>query len=178
MHVALLTPADVAPYRALMLEAYAQAPDAFTSTAEERAAEPESYWLARIADPAGLGVAFGAYVDRQLVGTVALEFSRKPKTRHKALVIGMYVKPGARGAGVGGTLLQALLAHAAARDGLRMLTLTVTDGNAEALALYERAGFCRFGVEPMAILADGGFRAKVHMWLPLAGGRLSPPPPR
>ena len=36
-------------------------------------------------------VAFGDFEGSSLVGTVALEFSAKPKTKHKALVIGMYV---------------------------------------------------------------------------------------
>jgi hypothetical protein len=31
------------------------------------------------------------------MGTVALEFSSKPKTRHRALVIGTYVSPSASG---------------------------------------------------------------------------------
>ena len=96
MRIALLQPADVQQYRELMLEAYELAADAFTSTAEERAAEPTSYWVKRIADPSGLSAAFGAFDGQKLIGTVALEFSAKPKTKHKALVIGMYVAPAAR----------------------------------------------------------------------------------
>jgi len=48
-----------------------------------------------------------------------------------------------------------------------MLTLTVTEGNEPAVNLYSAAGFQAFGVEPMAILTPSGFKAKVHMWLPL-----------
>ena len=84
-----------------MLEAYELAADAFTSTAEERAAEPEAFWAKRIADPSGLSAAFGAFEGQELIGTVALEFAAKPKTKHKALVIGMYVTPGARSTGAG-----------------------------------------------------------------------------
>lgn len=164
MHVTRLNPGDALPYRALMLEAYALAADAFTSTAEERAAEPESFWARRIADPSGLGVALGAFVGGRLVGTVALEFSAKPKTRHKALLIGMYVAPPARGQHVGGALMQAALQTAQARAGLRLLTLTCTEGNEAAISLYRRFGFQVFGVEPMAIFTPGGFKGKVHMW--------------
>ncbi len=102
-----LTQNHLQAYRALMLHAYASAPDAFTSTADERAAEPEVYWRKRLADPLGLTASFGAFVDNQLVGTVALEFSAKPKTRHKALLIGMYVRPEARGRGLAHGLMQA-----------------------------------------------------------------------
>jgi RimJ/RimL family protein N-acetyltransferase len=163
VNVTILTAADVARYRALMLEAYAQAPDAFTSTPDERAAEPQSWWLRRIADPGGLTVAFGAFQDHELVGTVALEFSAKPKTRHKALLIGMYVTPLARGCGAGAALITAAMDHLARRPGITVVTLTVTLGNESAIRLYEQAGFAQFGVEPMAILTPSGYRAKVHM---------------
>lgn len=167
MQVSLLQPSDARPYRQLMLEAYELAADAFTSTAEERAAEPEAFWVRRMADPAGLGAAFGAFDGPTLVGTVALEFSAKPKTLHKALVIGMYVSSPARGGGAGRALMAAALAHARARPALRMLTLSVTEGNEPAIRLYRGFGFEAFGVEPMAILTPAGYRAKVHMWLPL-----------
>ena len=170
MHVTLLTAADVAPYRALMLEAYAMAPDAFTSTPEERAAEPESWWIKRLADPSGQTVAFGAFDETGLVGTIALEFSAKPKTRHKGHLIGMYVKPEARGTGAGRLLVERALVHAAERPGLRVLTLTVTQGNAPAELLYRSVGFKEFGVEPMAIRGSAGYLAKVHMWVEVQGG--------
>jgi ribosomal protein S18 acetylase RimI-like enzyme len=170
MHITHLQAADAMPYRALMLQAYEQAADAFTSTAEERAGEPEAFWVKRIADPAGLSAAFGAFEGHSLIGTAALEFSAKPKTRHKALVIGMYVAPAARGAGAGRALLDALIAHARARDGLLALNLTVTEGNEPALRLYRAAGFQVFGTEPLAIRTPSGFKGKVGMWLPLRPG--------
>jgi ribosomal protein S18 acetylase RimI-like enzyme len=167
MHVALLQPSDASPYRELMLEAYDLAADAFTSTVGERAAEPDTFWIKRISNPSGLRAAFGAFEDQKLIGTVALEFSAKPKTRHKALVIGMYTTPAARGRGVGRALLDAIVAHARAKDGLLSLTLTVTEGNDPAISLYRGAGFQVFGVEPMAIHTPSGFKGKVHMWLSL-----------
>jgi len=164
MHVALLKPSDAKQYRELMLEAYELAADAFTSTAEERAAEPEAFWIKRIADPTGLTAAFGAYKDQSLLGTVALEFSSKPKTRHKAFVIGMYVTPAARGAGAGRALMSAIIEHARAKAQILLLKLTVTEGNEPAIHLYRSCGFHVFGVEPMAILTPSGYKGKVHMW--------------
>lgn len=167
MHVAPLQQADATRYRALMLAAYEQAADAFTSTAAERVGEPIAYWEKRLADPVGLSVAFGAFEGPDLVGTVALELSARSKTRHKGHVIGMYVVPAARGSGAGRALIQAAIAYARARAGLRVLTLTVTAGNAPAVSVYRRAGFQEFGVEPMAICTPEGFKAKIYMWLPL-----------
>ncbi len=173
MHVARLQPSNASQYRKLMLEAYELAADAFTSTAEERAVEPESFWIKRIADPTGMSAAFGAFEDQELVGTVALEYSAKPKTKHKALVIGMYVTPAARGMKAGRQLLEAALKEARAREGIVLLTLTATEGNEPALNLYTSAGFEAFGTEPMAILTPGGYKAKVHMWLPLSNAHTA-----
>jgi hypothetical protein len=48
MPIRRLVPDDAQAYRALMLEAYERHPDAFTSTATERAALPLSWWEARL----------------------------------------------------------------------------------------------------------------------------------
>jgi ribosomal protein S18 acetylase RimI-like enzyme len=173
MHVALLNPSDAPQYRKLMLEAYEFAADAFTSTAEERAVEPDSFWVKRIADPSGMSAAFGAFEGPELVGAVALEFSAKPKTKHKALVIGMYVAPSARGTGAGRALLAAAINRAEAREGILLLNLTVTEGNEPAIHLYRSAGFGVFGVEPMAIRTPSGYKAKIHMWRAFAHAGIS-----
>ncbi len=158
-----------------MLEGYELAADAFTSTAEERTAEPPAFWIKRIDDPTGTTAAFGAFDGGTLIGTVALEFSARPKTRHKAHLIGMYVTQPARGRGAGHALVAAALADARAREGIRLLTLTVTEGNESAIGLYRAAGFDVFGIEPMAILTPTGYKAKVHMWLTLGSGSLIVP---
>lgn len=167
MRISLLAASDLAAYRMLMLEAYDMAPDAFTSTAQERAVEPESWWLRRLADPSGLTAVFGAFSEKRLVGTVALEFSNKPKTQHKGHLIGMYVRPEARRTGAGRQLVTSALAFAKARPSLEVITLTVTHGNGPAESLYESVGFQRFGLEPMAIRTESGYLAKVHMLLRL-----------
>jgi RimJ/RimL family protein N-acetyltransferase len=164
MTIIALTAQHALQYRDLMLHGYEHAADAFTSTPQERAELPLSWWAERIADPQGLGIAFAAMDEDRLVGTVALEFSSKPKTRHKAHLIGMYLLPSHRGHGLGRKLVDKALAHAAQQPGVLVVTLTVTEGNTPAVALYEAAGFRAFGVEPMAIRTPSGFKAKVHMW--------------
>jgi ribosomal protein S18 acetylase RimI-like enzyme len=162
-----LTAAHAPAYRELMLEAYTLAADAFTSTAEERAAEPLAWWEKRIASAAGLSESFGAFTEGRLVGTVALEYTTKPKTHHSALVLGMYVRPQARGQGAGRALMQAAVAAARARAGIEVLRLTVTEGNEPAIRLYQSLGFRAWGTEPQAIRTPGGFRGKVHMMMGL-----------
>lgn len=148
-----------------MLHAYAVAADAFTSTPAERAALPDSWWLKRVDDPDGLSAVFGAFCGEELVGTVALEFSARSKTRHKAHLVGMFVSEPYRGQGIGCALLQQALQLVRAAAEIRVLSLTVTEGNGPAIRLYESCGFQAFGVEPLAIATPDGLKSKVHMWL-------------
>jgi RimJ/RimL family protein N-acetyltransferase len=60
-----------------------------------------------------------------------------------------------------------VLAQARERAGVRLVQLTVTDGNTAAQALYERCGFIRFGLEPLAVAVGAQFVSKVHMWCDL-----------
>jgi len=165
MHITRLTASDALEYRELMLEAYEQAADAFTTTADERSREPLSWWQRRIASPDGLSECFGAFAGKSLVGTVALEYSAKPKTRHSALLIGMYLRPANRGSGAGRALVEAAIQAAAARPEILGIRLTVTDGNEPAIRLYKSAGFIAWGTQPQAIRTPTGFKGKVHMSL-------------
>ncbi|MBB5205124.1 ribosomal protein S18 acetylase RimI-like enzyme [Inhella inkyongensis] len=166
-----LGPAEVEAYRALMLEAYGNDPEAFTSSVAERAALPLSWWENRL-DPApdAQEMNWGAFVDGQLVGVVGLGFMQREKERHKAHLFGMYVQPAQRGLRLGRALVTAALEGARARNGVRVVSLTVTEGNAPAEALYARCGFERFGVEPMAVCIAGRDFSKVHMVCKLESG--------
>ena len=169
MNITVLSASDAMQYKTVMLHAYEHAADAFTSTPDERAKEPDSWWVKRIADPTALTVSFGAFQGGDLVGTVALEFSAKPKTLHKALVVGMYVLPAWRGKGLARSLLQAAIGHCSVRGDIVALQLEVTEGNEAAVSLYQDLGFKPYGVEPLAVLTPTGFKSKVHMWLSIAG---------
>ena len=152
-----------AAYRALMLEAYAAAPDAFTASVEERAPFPIAWWETRLGDGNPDSIVFGAFVGDVLAGAVGLARETRPKTRHKADVFGMYVTPAHRKSGAGVAMMHAILDHAASWQGVRMLLLTVSEGNPAAQGLYERFGFVAFGTQPMAIREGERFIAKVHM---------------
>jgi RimJ/RimL family protein N-acetyltransferase len=168
MRIELLSPPFAGRYRALMLEAYALFPDAFTSTAAERAALPLTWWESRVADTGGTSVAFGAFLDEVLIGAAGLEFETREKTRHKATLFGMFVSAAHRGQGAGRKLVRAALEYAKARVTTTVVQLTVTEGNASARALYEACGFKVFGVEPRAIRTHDAYLSKVHMWCELS----------
>jgi ribosomal protein S18 acetylase RimI-like enzyme len=160
-----LTPRDASAYRALMLQAYAQHPQAFTSSVEERAVLPLIWWEQRLSEASrAADVVFGVRDGDQLVAVVGLSFDAHEKARHKATLFGMYVAPDARQHGLGAALVQRALACARSRAGVQLVQLTVTEGNHSAQALYQRHGFVTFGLEPMAVAVGQGFVAKTHMW--------------
>jgi RimJ/RimL family protein N-acetyltransferase len=168
MTVRRLVPADAPAYRALMLEAYTLHPDAFTSSVAERAALPLTWWEARLDTNAqASSVVFGAFHEGALAGVAGLSFETRDKALHKAKLFGMVVRPEHRMRGFGAALVSAVLAHARTREGVRLVQLTVTEGNAAAQRLYTRFGFVPFGLEPLAVAVGEEHVAKVHMWCDL-----------
>lgn len=168
MSIQRLIPSHAAAYRALMLEANERHPDAFRSSAAERGALPLTWWEERLVDaPAPVEVVFGAYEEGQLVGSVGLRFASGEKSRHRATLFGMYVRPAFRGRGIGRRLVEEALRFAGECPGVFIVGLTVTEHNREARRLYASFGFEAFGVEPYALAVGDGFVAKVHLWCDL-----------
>jgi RimJ/RimL family protein N-acetyltransferase len=168
-----LGPADAPAYRDLMLAAYAEPGDAFTSSVAERRALPLDWWQQRLRDDSsGAQWVLGVFAPSAgLVGTAGLSRETREKLRHKASLFGMVVAPAWRGRGLGRRLVMAVLDQARRQAGLRVVQLTVSDGNAQASRLYEHCGFSCFGVEPLAVqaaAAAGGYVAKRHLWIDLA----------
>lgn len=169
MPIVRLTPNHAAAYRALMLEAYASDPDAFTSTVAERSELPLSWWADRVSEAANAReVVFGAFAEGELAGVAGLSFEVREKTRHKATLFGMVVPTRHRQRGFGRQLVAAVLAHARHSQGITLVQLTVTEGNVPAQRLYASCGFVPFGTEPFAVRVGAGYMPKVHMWCGLS----------
>jgi len=162
-----MTTRDLRAYKALrdtVLEAH---PEAFTSDAlTERHRRADDY-VPRLGleRPEGGQFMLGAWRDDTLLGAVGLERDERLKVRHIGHVVSMMVRESARGQGIGRALLDALIDAAREPAGLELLTLTVTEVNANAVRLYERCGFSRFGTLHKAIKVDGQYHDKVHMVL-------------
>jgi len=149
--------ADVEEYRAIRLEALAHAPEAFGSTLAREQAFARADFLARLTG----GTVFGAFEAAALAGIAGLVVATGEKERHKGTLFGMYVRPGARGHGVGRALVDAVLAAA---DGVvEQVLLAVVDGNSGARRLYERCGFTVYGIEPRALKFQGRYFDEVLM---------------
>jgi RimJ/RimL family protein N-acetyltransferase len=142
-----LLPADIPAYRHLRLEALAQHPTSFGSSAEE-----ERGRLSRFENPIQAQdsntFVVGAFVGKELVGMCG--FVREPasKTRHRGLIVSVYVRDGYARQGVGQQVLALTIAEAFDRVGVEQIELGVTVGNVAANRLYEQAGFVEFGLMP------------------------------
>ncbi len=126
--------------RDIRLAALRDAPDAFASTNAEQAAFEEADWRQRIAR----GGTFLAFVPEaaasEPVGLVG-GYDYGPGIVE---LISMFVRPRARGRGVGEALIAAVLDWARARNATSV-HLWVTETNKPARLLYERCGFSLTG---------------------------------
>lgn len=154
-----LTADDADAYRAIRLEGLARHPEAFSSSPETEAAEPLGFFAERLT----VHTVFGAFDDDRLQGIGGyFAPSQQEKTRHKAMLFGMYVRKAARGAGLGQALVEAIMAEAAQH--VESLYLTVRATNESARRLYERCGFTCYGVEPRSLKVDGRYYDEALMY--------------
>jgi GNAT superfamily N-acetyltransferase len=152
-----LTVDDWPAYRELRLLALADAPWAFGSTLAREQAFSEADFRVRLSQRAQ----WAAKVDGSFVGTVGgMFFDEAPH------LISMWVHPDARGQGIGGLLVRAVL-DLAREEGYDRVRLWVTEGNEPAERLYARNGFVRTG-ESQPARADDPSRLEVAMVCELA----------
>jgi GNAT superfamily N-acetyltransferase len=132
--------------RDIRLEALRTAPDAFGSTYEGEASRGEEHWHNRIAR-GGTFLAYlpGASDPAGLIGG----YPEDPQTVE---MVSMYVRPSARGRGVGEALVATVVDWACTMNATTV-HLWVTETNAPARALYERCGFALTG-EQQALPSD------------------------
>jgi RimJ/RimL family protein N-acetyltransferase len=165
MQIRRLEISDAPVYRELRLRGLREHPDAFTSSFEEESVRSLADTEKRLS-PASETTMWGAFVEGALAGVVGMTRETRLKNQHKATLVAMYVAPEYAGRGLGLALVQTVI-QAAKAARLELLVLTVTDTNKQAAAVYARAGFASFGVEPDAIRVNGVPFGKQHMYLQL-----------
>jgi GNAT superfamily N-acetyltransferase len=160
-------PGQWADLRAVRLAALSDAPGAFGSTWAREAAFGEAEWRNRAANP----MAFIAWRAGEPVGLVSAylhddgpDLPIAPEWE----LVGMWVRPDARGSGCADLLVSAVARAARARSA-RHLALWVAEGNARARAFYLRAGFEPTGVWQRFERGDGSAFDEERMVLRLAG---------
>jgi GNAT superfamily N-acetyltransferase len=123
--------------RDIRLEALRDAPTAFGSTYERESLRGEEHWRARIAR----GGTFLAYLSASEPAGLIGGYQEDPATVE---LVSMYVRPCARGHGVGEALVTTVIGWASKRHATSV-HLWVTETNSHARALYERCGFTLTG---------------------------------
>lgn len=171
MQVRLLAAADAAAYQRVRLRSLQEHPEAFGASYEEEADTP----LEKIAQSLDASLPnnpiFGAFIGEELVGITALNRYTRRKTRHRAIVGGVYVTREVRGQGAAGALMDALVGYAATLDGVEEIILAVTVGNETARRLYLKMGFTPYSIEPRYFKIGGQYYDLEWMSLTLDKGR-------
>src|SRR3954447_8614466 len=134
-------------YRELRLQGLRDHPEAFGAAWEEESLRPPDWFAERLERHAVF--AGSSAGNRALAGVAGLLVPEGAKLRHKGVLWGMFVRPEARGAGLGRELVARVMSHAA--EIVEEVRLTVVASNPEAVRLYVRAGFERYGLERRAL---------------------------
>jgi GNAT superfamily N-acetyltransferase len=166
MKVRTLEPDDAPALIVLRREALSSAPLAFGSSLEDDRGLSLEFVRSSLADVANSAV-LGAFEGEALVGMAGIIRLEKTKSRHRAMIWGMFVTPAVRRRGVGSALLGAAIDHARSWPAVVQVQLSVFDAAEDAYQLYRRAGFREWGREPRAMQWEGRFVAERHLILDL-----------
>lgn len=150
-----LTAADAPAYRALRLSALAEAPHAFGASYEDEAARSLEI-IARRLETGPANCVFGAFVGSEMVGTAGFIIpNASAKSRHKGLLVGVYVAPACRGRAIARGLVQRVIDHA--RNHVILIQAAVGLDNTKARGVYDDLGFREYGLERKALLVNGTY---------------------
>ncbi len=150
MLVRKLSEDDLEAVWTLRLRALTDNPEAFGSTYSETLARGNAWMLQRLRRKEDETFFLGAF-EESVIGMVAFNREEGIKTRHRGLVISMYVVPESRGLGAGKALMQELIGRARRIEGLEQLHLAVVTTNQAAYQLYRSLGFEVYGTDPGAL---------------------------
>ena len=128
--------ADWQAWRDIRLQALRDAPDAFSSTYAEQNKLGEDHWRQRVAG----GGLFLAWIPEVSAAEPAGMAAGCQAVAGTVELVSMFVRPQARGRGVGEALIDAVTGWARER-GATSVHLWVTETNKHARLLYERCGF-------------------------------------
>jgi ribosomal protein S18 acetylase RimI-like enzyme len=155
--IRFLGESDALALRALRLSALLDTPDAFKSSHELEASQPEegTAELLRKHDGESNGV-LGAFEADVLIGTVGMWREVLRKAAHRANLGAVYVRPESRNRGVGRMLVEAAVERLRLA-GVEQVQLWVSTPSTAARRLYEKLGFRVVGRVEGAMKDEGRY---------------------
>jgi RimJ/RimL family protein N-acetyltransferase len=142
------TVSDANLYEAFMADIFAEDLDTLCPRAHASNLDQVQSWIA--AHTGESSVIFLAERQLKIVGSINLTRFMRPHTDH-AVGLGLNVKLGERGKGIGKALLQAALSWFKTTHAIERIELEVTSNNGPAIHLYEAFGFTCEGVKRKAV---------------------------
>lgn len=162
----LLTPDDAPAYAALRREMLVDTPWAFLRSLDDDFAVHADAVAAKLREHENrIAAAVDEDDPSRLLASAGVVRLDPKKTRHRALIWGVYVTPKARGKGLGRAVMNLAIDTARTWPGVECIWLSVSDRTRAARALYESLGFVTWGTEPDAIRIGGESAAEHHMHL-------------
>lgn len=169
MTTRVLTPQDVAAYRALRLEALTLEPAAYTSSAEDFEKESLESIAKRLQAVDFGNFIMGAFEGERLIGIASFVPETRVKVAHKGNVFGVYVTASARGKGVARALMEKLLERVRTYPNIKQINIAVMTSQVAAKNLYTSLGFKVWGLERNALKLGETFYDEEWLVLNLYG---------
>jgi len=154
VHIRSAEACDLEEFRRLRLRALRDHPEAFESDYETHFGRGTEVWKDCLVLDASDALFVGEDTRGRLVGMAGVHLGGSPKSRHRALIWGVYVAPEWRRPGLAVQLLNRACDWARAA-GATMAHLGVATVNEPAIQLYKRLGFQICAAEPMRLRVSG-----------------------
>jgi ribosomal protein S18 acetylase RimI-like enzyme len=158
---------DLPAFKELRLKALHDHPLAFSADYEQHRKAGIRFWR-KYFDFGEDATIFLASHDADLVGMTGVRLGSSSKTRHHALIWGVYVHPDWRG----NRMAEALIDHCltwAQTNGAVIATLGVSTTNQAAIRCYERCGFKVYATAPKTNFYEGMYYDELLMARELGG---------
>ena len=166
MEIRALTRADLDQFQRIRRERLEREPRAFGESLSEHDATPKEVIAKRLDTSSDDQFVIGAFgPGGHLIGMAGFARNLRPKSRHKALIWGVYVQPTWRNQGVARAILTTLIERAKKNPAVEKIMLTVASDQVAARRLYKSLGFEVFGHEKHALKVDESYVDEDHMVL-------------
>ena len=143
-------------YKKIRLELLLDNKESFGSSYEEESLFNDEFWIDRLSKKNVHTI--GAYIEEEIVAIIVLVLNVRSKMKHVATINSLYVKPSFRNQGIAYDMLK-YAEHIAKINGVERLNLSVIDSNTNAIELYQRFGFVKYGIEPDTIKVDNNYHS-------------------